>query len=257
MEYAPKVLLAILVLIIGLRVIKMLVKVTGKALDRSKSDETLKKFLGNLLSWVLKILLFISVAQMFGVETTSFVAIIGAAGLAIGLALQGTLANFAGGVLILIFKPYKVGDLVEGQGELGVVKEIQIFTTILLTPENKTVIVPNGAMANGNITNYTAEGMIQVRMQIGISYDADIRKAKDILLGVLKADDRVLADPAPSVGVADLGDSAVVLNFRPWCHPDVYWDVWSDTMEAAKYALDEGGVGIPYPQIDVHMQGNS
>lgn len=254
MEYAPKVLLAIIVLIVGLRIIKMLVKVSTKALAKAKTEETLQRFLGNLVSWILKILLFISVAQMFGVETTSFVAILGAAGLAVGLALQGTLANFAGGVLILIFKPYKVGDLVEGQGELGVVKEIQIFTTVLLTPENKTVIVPNGAMANGNITNYTAEGKIQVRMQIGIAYDADIRKAKEVLLDVLKSDSRVLQDPAPSVGVADLGDSAVVLNFRPWCDPAVYWDVWSDTMEAAKYALDQNGVSIPFPQVDVHMK---
>lgn len=254
LEYAPRVLLALLVLFIGLRVIKVIGKVVQKSMDKSKVEHTLQKFIGSLVAWILKLLLFISVAGMFGIETTSFVAILGAAGLAIGLALQGTLANFAGGVLILIFKPYKVGDLIETQGQFGQVKEIQIFTTVILTPENKTVIVPNGPISNGHITNYSAEGKIEVRMLIGISYDADIRKAKEVLLKVLEADERVMSDPPPSVSVAELGDSAVVLNFRPWCDPAIYWDVWSGTMEAAKYALDENAVSIPFPQMDVHVQ---
>lgn len=252
-EYAPKIFLALITLWIGFRLIKWLGRGTEKVMDKRGVDETLQRFLGNLISWILKVLLFVSVFQMLGVATTSFVAIIGAAGLAIGLALQGTLANFAGGVLILLFKPYKKGDLVEAQGELGVVKEIQIFVTVLLTPENKTVIVPNGAMANGNITNYTAEGMIRVDMTVGVAYDADLRKAKEVLTAVLAADDRVMKDPAPTVGVSELADSSVNLVVRPWCDPAVYWDVMFDTLENCKNALDDANIVIPFPQRDVHI----
>ena len=175
-------------------------------------------------------MLFISVASMIGIQTTSFVAVLGAAGLAIGLALQGTLANFAGGVLCLLFKPYKIGDLISAQGELGVVKEIQIFTTVLLSPENKTIIVPNGSMMNGNIINITNEGKIRVDLIIGISYDSDIKKAKKILLDVMAADSRILKDPAAFVGVKELGDSAINSAVRPWCDPVHYWDVHFDIL---------------------------
>ncbi|MCB0762697.1 MAG: mechanosensitive ion channel [Flavobacteriales bacterium] len=257
MEYAPKVLLALIVLIVGLRIIKVLQKVIRKACDKSKLDDALKSFLGNLSGWLMKILLFIAVADMMGVATTSFVAIIGAAGLAVGLALQGTLANFAGGVLILIFKPYKIGDLVESQGVLGVVKEVQIFNTILLTPENKTVIMPNGAVMNNHITNYTEEGMIRVDTSVGISYNADIKKAKEVLEATLTADPRVLKEPAPTVAVAELGDSSVNLVVRPWCDPAEYWNVYFDTLENCKIALDNAGIGIPFPQRDVHIYNHN
>ena len=202
-------------------------------------------------------MLFISVASMIGIQTTSFVAVLGAAGLAIGLALQGTLANFAGGVLCLLFKPYKIGDLISAQGELGVVKEIQIFTTILLSPENKTIIVPNGAMMNGNIINISREGKIRVDLTIGISYDSDIRLAKEVLTKVLNADERVLKDPAPFVGVSELADSAINLAVRPWCAPEHYWDVYFESLENCKIALDEAKVTIPFPQVDVNMKGQN
>ncbi|WP_306642283.1 mechanosensitive ion channel family protein [Sanyastnella coralliicola] len=256
MSYAPKVLLAILVLIIGMRIIKLVQKAVRKACDRSKMEEALKSFVASLAGWILKIVLFIAVADMVGVETTSFVAIVGAAGLAVGLALQGTLANFAGGVLIMIFKPYKVGSLVESQGVLGVVKEIQIFNTVLLTPENKTAIMPNGAVMNNHLINYTREGKIRVDLTIGVSYDSDIKQAKEVMMNVMLADDRVLKDPAPTCAVSALADSSVNFAVRPWCHPDHYWDVYFDTLENCKLALDNANISIPFPQVDVHMINN-
>ena len=252
-EYVPDILLALITLWIGLRLIKWIMKILTKILEKREVDDTLKRFLSSLLGWTLKILLFISVFQMLGVATTSFVAIVGAAGLAIGLALQGTLANFAGGVLILLFKPYKKDDLISAQGEFGVVKEIQIFVTILLSPENKTIIIPNGAMANGNITNYTAEGKIRVDMTIGVAYDADLKQAREVLTKVVESDELVLKDPAPTVAVSELADSSVNLVVRPWCDPIHYWDVHFNTIENAKNALDEAGIGIPFPQRDVHI----
>ena len=252
-EYVPSILLALLTLWIGLRLIKWVMRLLDKILKSRDVDDTLRKFMNSLLGWVLKALLFVSVIQMLGVATTSFVAIIGAAGLAVGLALQGTLANFAGGVLILLFKPYKKDDLISAQGEFGVVKEIQIFVTILLTPENKTVIIPNGAMANGNITNFTAEGKIRVDMTIGVSYEADLKKAKEVLTNVVLKDELVLKDPVPTVAVAELADSSVNLVVRPWCDPAHYWDVHFNTIENAKNALDEAGISIPFPQRDVHI----
>jgi len=253
LAYAPKVLLALLVLFVGLRIIKVIQKLIRNAADKSKVDDALKSFFVSLGGCILKILLFIAVADMFGVETTSFVAIIGAAGLAIGLALQGTLANFAGGVLIMLFKPYKIGDLVESQGVLGSVKEIQIFNTVLLTPENKTAILPNGAVMNNHIINYSREGKIRVDTNIGVAYNSDLKTAKAVLMDVLKNDVRVLAEPAPLVAVSELGDNAVNLVVRPWCDPAVYWDVYFDTLENGKKALDSAGVSIPFPQVDVHM----
>ena len=178
LDYGPRVLLAIITLIIGLWIIKMILRAVKRGFERSKVDESLRPFLLSLMGWTLKLLLFISIASMIGIATTSFIAVIGAAGLAIGLALQGTLANFAGGAMILIFKPYKVGELIQAQGHLGVVKEMQIFVTTLLSPENKTIIIPNGAMSNGDIVNFTRKGRIRVDLLFGISYDSDIKKAR-------------------------------------------------------------------------------
>jgi small conductance mechanosensitive channel len=253
-EFGPKVLGAIIVLLIGFWVIKRIEKGIRKLMRKRNLDESLIPFLVTLTDITLKAMLIISVASMMGVETTSFVAVLGAAGLAVGLALQGTLQNFAGGVLILIFKPYKVGHLIDAQGHLGTVKEIQIFVTILLTPENKTVIIPNGAISNGNITNYTMEGLIRVDMSFGISYDSDIRKAKEVLTEVMKAHSKTLEKPAPFVGVKELADSAINLTVRPYTHPTDYWEVYFDIMEAGKIALDKAGVTIPFPQVDVHMK---
>ncbi len=253
MAYAPKLVLAIITLFIGLWIIKVTVNVTRKTLEKSKTDATLIPFITSIISWALKLLLFISVASMIGIATTSFIAVLGAAGLAIGLALQGSLANFAGGFLIIIFRPYNVGDLVEAQGHLGVVKEVQIFNTILLTPDNKRVIIPNGTMSNGSITNYSAEGRLRVDLVIGIAYDADISKAKSLLAGILKEDSRVLETPAPTIAVSELADSSVNLVVRPWCNAGDYWSVYFDTTEKAKKVLEGNGISIPFPQQDIHI----
>ena len=253
LEYAPKLALAIITLLIGLWIIRMLSRVLESSMKKSKVDTTLIPFIGSLTSWILKLLLFISVASMIGIATTSFIAVLGAAGLAIGLALQGSLANFAGGVLIMIFKPYKVGDLIEAQGHLGIVKEVQIFNTLLTNPQNKQVIIPNGAISNDSIVNFTTEGAIRVDLTVGIAYDADITKAKSVLMSVLNQHDKVLKDPAPFVGVVELGDSSVNLAVRPHCTPDDYWDVFFDINEQIKVALDENQISIPFPQRDVHL----
>ncbi|MBV1915599.1 MAG: mechanosensitive ion channel [Pseudomonadales bacterium] len=253
LNYAPKLALAIVTLILGLWIINGIGKMLQASMAKSNVDPTLAPFIGNLVSWILKILLFISVASMIGIATTSFIAVLGAAGLAVGLALQGSLANFAGGVLIMIFKPYKVGDLIETQGHLGVVNEVQIFNTILTSPQHKRVIVPNGAVSNGAIINYTAEGKIRVDLSIGIAYNADIQKAKSVLLEVMAKHDKVIADPAPFVGVTEMADSSVNLAVRPHCAPEHYWDVFFDINEQMKLALDTNEITIPFPQRDVHV----
>lgn len=253
MEYAPKLALAILTLLIGLWIINGITKLIKLSMERSKVDPTLIPFMSSLVSWVLKVLLFISVASMIGIATTSFVAVLGAAGLAIGLALQGSLANFAGGVLVMVFKPYKVGDLIESQGHLGVVKEVQIFNTILIAPQSKQVIIPNGATSNGSIVNYTVEGKIRVDLTVGVSYDADIDKTKAVLMDVLVANDKVMQDPAPFIGVLEMGDSSVNFAVRPHCLPKDYWDVFFSVNEAVKKALDKNSIAIPFPQRDVHL----
>jgi small conductance mechanosensitive channel len=251
--YAPKLALAIITLVIGLWAIGKLTNFVKASMKRSKMDETLIPFTSHLISWTLKVLLFVSVASMVGIATTSFIAVLGAAGLAIGLALQGSLANFAGGVLILIFKPYKIGDLIEANGHVGTVKEVQIFNTILLTPKNEKVVVPNGPMSNNSLTNYTAEGTRRIDLVIGISYDANIDEARKILLEVMENDENVLTSPSPFVGVDSLGDSSVNLAVRPWTTNENYWDVYFGITEKAKKALDANNISIPFPQRDVHL----
>ena len=253
--YGIPVLKAIAIYIIGSWIIKKLMKVIKAVMSKKSYDESLQKFLVNLVGWALKIFLIITVVGTLGVETTSFAALIAAAGLAIGMALQGSLANFAGGVLLMIFKPYKIGDLVEAQDALGVVKEIEIFTTKLVSPDNKLIIVPNGAMANGNITNYTAEGKIRVDTVIGVAYEEDIKQVKDVLLKVLTDNPKVLKNPAPSVNVMELADSSVNFAVRPFSKPEDYWDVYFETYENCKIALDKAGIEIPYPhEVEVIKQ---
>jgi small conductance mechanosensitive channel len=254
-DYAPKVIAALVILIIGLFAINMIVRLAKRLMKKRGIDATLQKFLGNLLGWILKILLFVVVASKLGVETTSFAAVIGAAGLAIGLALQGSLSNFAGGVLIMIFKPFKIGDLIEAQGVIGVVKEIQIFTTQLNTPGNKLAIIPNGSLSNGNILNYTAEGTLRIDHVIGVSYDADIKQTKDVLMKVLTSNPKVLKDPLPTINVSELGDSSVNFAVRPWVEAIDYWDVYFEVLEDAKIALDAAGIEIPYPHsVEIHKE---
>lgn len=255
-NYAPKVVTALAILIIGLFMIKLVVKAAKKIMQKQKIDITLQKFLSDLLSWTLKILLFVTIVSKLGVATTSFAAIIGAAGLAIGLALQGSLSNFAGGTLIMIFKPFKIGDLIEAQGIIGVVKEIQIFTTHINTPENKLAIIPNGSLSNGNIINYTTEGKLRIDLTFGVSYDADIKQTKEILMSVLTSNPKVLKEPAPTVNVAELAESSVNYAIRPWVDVTDYWDVYFSTTENVKIALDAAGIEIPYPHsVEIQKQG--
>jgi small conductance mechanosensitive channel len=239
-EYTPKVLMALAVLIIGLLIIKIFVNTT-------KKDLTLQKFLINLLNWILKILLFITVVAKLGIETTSFAAILASAGLAIGLALQGSLANFAGGILIIIFKPIKIGDFIEAQGVSGSVKEIEIFTTKLNTTDNKEIIIPNGALSNGNIVNYSTEATRRVDFTFGVGYDSDIKKTKEVISHVINSHPLVLKEPAPAVNLSELAHSSIHFFTRGWVKKEDYWTVKFDVLERTKEALDAAGIDIPYP----------
>jgi len=255
-EYGLKVIGAIVIWIVGSWVIRKLTRVLGKVMSNANYDVSLQKFLKNLVGWSLKVLLIILILGNLGIETTSFAAILAAAGLAVGLALQGSLSNFAGGVLIMIFKPFKIGDLIEAQGELGEVKQIEIFTTKIVTPQNKLVIIPNGILSNGNITNYSAEGILKIFHTIGVSYDADIKQTKEVLMQVLTSQEKVLDDPAPMVEVSGLGDSSVDFAVRPSVKAEHYWDVYFATLEKAKEALDAAGIEIPYPHaVEIQKEG--
>lgn len=246
--YAPRVLLALLTLIVGFWLIARVVRVTRAGLAHRQMDDALQTFLGDLISVVLKVVLLISVAGMVGIETTSFAVIMGAAGLAIGMALQGSLSNFAGGVMILLFRPFKIGDLIDAQGHFGEVTAINIFVTTLLNPQNRTVILPNGPLSNGSLVNFSREGNLRVDLTVGISYGSDLRKAKAVILEAMKNDPKVLQHPAPSVNVEALGESSVNLAVRPYATPADYWDVYFGTLENVKLALDANGIEIPFPQ---------
>lgn len=252
MTYAPKVLLAIITLIIGMWLINRFVKVLDAKLG--KKDPTLNKFLCGLLSAVLKILLLISVASMVGIATTSFVAIIGAAGLAVGFALQGSLANFAGGVLILIFKPFKVGDTIEAQGFLGAVDEISILYTIVNTFDNRRIVIPNGSLSNATLVNVSIYNTRRCDMTFGIRYGDDIDKAKAILQRLMESDERSLTDPEPRICVGSLGENSVNLMFRVWVATDDLWPYYWDMHEKVRKAFDEEGLRAPLPQRNVNMQ---
>ena len=253
MVYVPKMLLAILTLIVGLWIIKVFVKSVNRGLEKSQVEVALQRFIGSMVSVILKVLLLITVVSMLGVQVTSFIAILGAAGLAIGLALQGSMANFAGGVLILLFKPFKVGDVIEAQGFLGKVHAIQVFNTILKTFDNKTIIIPNGSLSNNSIMNYSTEPTRRVDMTFGISYQDDIKKAKDTLNQLISQDSRILKDPASMVRVSELGDNSVNFVVRTWCNAPDYWDIYFDMHENVKLEFDKNGISIPYPQQDVHL----
>ncbi|MDH1213017.1 mechanosensitive ion channel [Pseudomonas chengduensis] len=252
LEYSGKLTLALITLLIGWWLISRLTSSVGRMLEARKVDRALSSFISSLVSIVLRILLLISVASMIGVETTSFIAMIGAAGLAIGLALQGSLANFAGGVLIMLFRPFRAGDWIEGQGVSGSVDSIQIFHTTLKTADNKVVIVPNGALSNGHITNYSREPRRRADINIGIDYSSDIKRAREVLLDIAK-DPRVQLDPAPVVFVTGLGESAVNISLRVWVATGDFWPVTFEFTELAKERLTEAGIGIPFPQRVVHL----
>jgi len=248
-----KIAIAVLIFYVGRRVVAMLVGVTEKLMRRNEMDEILIKFLSSIIRWVLLLFVIIAALSQLGIDTTSLIALLGAAGLAIGLSLQSSLSNFASGVMLIIFRPFTKGDFVEAGGATGVVDRISIFTTTMTTPDNKEVIVPNGAILGGNITNFSARPTRRVDMVFGISYDDDLKKAKGILTEIIAADDRVLAEPAPVITVGELADSSVNFLVRPWANSGDYWGVLWDTTEAVKLKFDEAGISIPYPQMDVHM----
>lgn len=251
MTYAPKFVLAIVTLVIGLWLINRFVGVLDKKLGAK--DPTLNKFLCTLISILFKVMLLISVASMIGIATTSFIAVIGAAGLAIGLALQGSLGNFAGGVLILIFKPFKVGDTIEAQGFLGAVAEIQILYTVVNTFDNRRVVIPNGSLSNETLVNVSIYDKRRCDMTFGIHYDDDIDKALAILQRLFDEDERSLKDPEPRICVGSLGDNSVNLMFRPWVATDDLWPYYWDMHKKVKKLFDAEGITIPFPQRDVHI----
>ena len=256
LSYGPRLLGAIAVWIIGSWVIKALANAFNRTMEKNQTDESLKPFLKKLFSTLLKVLLVVSVLGMMGVEMTSFVAILGAAGLAVGLALSGTLQNFAGGVMILLFKPFKVDDVIEAQGFLGKVHEIQIFNTILKTPDNKTVIIPNGGLSTSSMTNYTTEPQRRVDWTFGIGYGDDVEKAKSVIKELCDQDSRILKDPELFIAVSELADSSVNFAVRAWVNTDDYWDVYFQLIENVYKSFAQNGLNIPFPQMDVHVHQN-
>jgi small conductance mechanosensitive channel len=254
LDYGPKVIMAVLVLVIGSWVVKRMTKMFKKMLVKRGVEASLHPFLGGIVGGVLKVMLLLSVLGMVGVEVTSFVAILGAAGLAIGLALSGTLQNFAGGVMLLIFKPFKAGDFIETSGFAGVVQEIQIFNTIMTTGDNRTVIIPNAGLSNSAMVNFSTQPQRRVDMAFGIGYGDDIDKAKTVLQGILDTDERILKDPESLIVVSELGADAVVITVRAWVDSANYWGVYFATQETVKKTFDQEGLSFPYPQRDVHMQ---
>ncbi|WP_264565558.1 mechanosensitive ion channel family protein [Flavobacterium sp. N3904] len=241
-DYSPKLISAFVILFVGLYAIRIINRIIRKIMVKRELDPTLTKFLADILLWVLRVLLFVTFISNLGIETSSFVAILGAMGLAVGLSLQGSLSNFAGGMLIILFKPFKVGDTIEAQGVLATVKEIQIFVTKLITANNQTIFVPNGALSNGTIINYSMQGFRRADLTIAISYDTDIKKAKDIITAVLKNNPKVLLTPVAEVSVKNLTDNSIQLAVRPWANNEDFGAVYSDTLENCKLAFDAAGI---------------
>lgn len=252
--YSPRLVGAILTLIIGWWIIKVIQKFIRRGFEKREMEPSLRGFLNSMTGMLLKIMLLISVIGMLGVEMTSFIAILGAAGLAVGMALSGTLQNFAGGVMILLFKPFKSGDYIEAQGHAGSVNEIQIFNTILKTPDNKTVIIPNGGLATNSMINYSTEPVRRVDFVFGIGYGDDVNSAKIVLKKLIDEDDRILKEPEPFIGVTELGDSAVNLVVRVWANASDYWGIYFDMHEKVYKTFPKEGINIPFPQMDVHIQ---
>jgi small conductance mechanosensitive channel len=255
--YGIKVVAAIIILILGRWIAKGFKKISKKLLEKRDVDPTLVTFVGNLAYIGLMVFFIIAALGQLGIQTTSFIAIIGAAGLAIGLALQGSLSNFAAGFLLIIFKPFKINDFIEAAGTAGTVEKIDIFTTQLKTPDNKTVIIPNKKMTDDNIVNYTVKGTRRVDMTFGIGYSDDIDKAKNIIRDIIENDDRILKDPPLMVAVVNLGESSVDIVARPWAAAGDYWDAYFDIMEKVKKKFDEENISIPFPQRDIHVYQHS
>ena len=245
--------MAIVIYVIGRIVVGFILSLFRRLMAKSKYDAMLVDFLEAIISAILMLFVIVASLNQLGVDTTSLVAILGAAGLAIGLSLQDSLKNFAAGVMLLVFKPFKSGDFVEAAGTAGTINKIGIFTTTMATPDNKEIIVPNGGIYSNNITNYSAKETRRVDMVVGIGYDADLRKAKEILNEMVRADERILSEPAPTVAVSELADSSVNFVVRPWCKASDFWGVKFDFTEQVKLRFDQEGISIPFPQMDVHL----
>ncbi len=249
----PAVLGAVIILIVGRWLAKFVSKLISEALIKAKVDPTLANFIKHLCRIAILVFVVIAAMGVIGIDTASFAVVVGAAGLAIGLALQGSLSNFAAGVLLVIFKPFKVGDFVELAGKMGTVKEIQIFNTILNSPDNVRVIIPNGQVTGTNIMNFTVNGTRRIDLVIGVSYEDDLKKTHDVIEKIVTSDDRILKEPAYTIAVSELADSSVNFVVRPWVNAADYWAVRFDLIEKIKIALDKNGITIPFPQRDVHM----
>ncbi|MCX2979253.1 mechanosensitive ion channel [Halieaceae bacterium IMCC14734] len=252
--YAINIVMAVAIYYVGKIVVGIVIGVVGKLLNRAEMEPMLVTFVSNLLRWILLLFVIIAALGQLGIETTSLVALLGAAGLAIGLSLQGSLQNFASGVMLMVFRPFKSGDFVEAAGTSGIIEAIGIFTTTMRTGDNKEVIIPNGGIYGGNIINYSARDTRRVDMVFGCSYDADVREVKALLEKILSEDDRILADPAYTVAVGELADSSVNFITRPWVNSADYWAVLWDTTERVKIEFDAANIGIPFPQMDVHIE---
>lgn len=252
-EYGLKVIAALAILIIGRMVAKWIRKLVERMMERGKTDPMIIGFVSSLAYVGMMAFVILAALGQLGIETTSFIAILGAAGLAIGLALQGSLANFAAGFLMIIFRPFKVGDFIEGAGEAGVVEAIHMFTTTIRTGDNKTIIIPNANLANGNITNYSAKETRRVDLTVGAAYEADIKHVRSVIQGIIDNEERVIDDPAPLIAVGELADNSVNFVVRVWVKTADYWGVYFDMTEQVKLRFDEEGIGIPYPQRDIHI----
>ena len=252
-SYGIKVIAALVIFVIGRWVAGICQRVVHKVMDKRGVDNTVTAFVGNFTFFTLLAFFILAALGQLGIQTTSFIAVVGAAGLAVGLALQGSLANFAAGFLLLIFRPFRVGDYIEGAGTAGTVEKIQLFTTQLQTPDNKTVIVPNAGMTSGNIVNYSTKGTRRVDMTFGISYSDDIDKAREIIQEIIASDERVLKEPASTVAVSELADSSVNFVVRPWVESADYFGLLWGVTEKVKKRFDEAGISIPFPQRDVHL----
>lgn len=255
--YIPKVITALLVLLIGFWIAGKIRKILKKAFEKTEFDPAVETFLESILTFLIKTMIVLAALNLVGIPMASFLAILGAAGLAIGLALQGSLSNFAGGVIILIFKPFKIGDFIEAQGHSGSVKEISIINTTLLTGDNKTVIIPNGKLSNASIVNYSAQKKRRIEWNIGIDYGDDIDQAKALLNDILKAEKRIIKKDGTLVAVSELGDNAVIIKVRAWAKSGDHWSTYLDTLETIKKTFDKEGLNFPFPQSEVHMKKTS
>ena len=253
MQYGPKLLAAIVIFYVGKLLSKWLKRLVTRMMTRASVDPLIVSFTSSLVYMAMMVFVVVATLGQVGIQTTSFIAILGAAGLAIGLALQGSLSNFAAGFLLIIFRPFKVGDVIEAAGVTGKVDEIQIFTTTMKTPDNKTIIVPNAKLSGDNIINYSTQETRRVDMVVGVSYDADLKEVRSILTDIVNKDGRILKDPEPLIVVGELADSSVNFFVRVWVNSADYWGVYFDANETVKLRMDEAGIGIPYPQRDVHL----